>query len=427
MTKREHKLRLRGLPRCVYSGKIIANKPAVLVEYAPDFLRKDGFLVSKERWGHTSFKDEKGGPFFSWKLFAILLFIFFLFPLVNADLIGYYKFNNDTLFSESYTGLDNDFIYDYSGFFNNGTGYNVSYLPNGSVSGDMAFYSEGYNSYMFGNISLIGLSNVTILGWFKTFNSSGMPLIGWRADSVQIGLRSSDNRPLMYLSNGTDVVGEFDVITLNDESYYFLAMSYNGSYVSYYINNSFVSKDILTGVVNYTPWGPDYFFWLNRQRGGSSLFSSGAIDELRIYNNSFNSSEILDIYASYINCPNLANITLSDVNITNCSNGEMLYNKTIRQYDYCGLYDLNQTFNEYYYKACTDISIFEVDTTLNFTAVIFILLFVLAGLMFYLRHYVASGGVVGLMGFALLFSEFNFILSFVFIVVGSLIIIGGSR
>lgn len=73
----------------------------------------------------------------------------------------------------------------------------------------------------------------------------------------------------------------------------------------------------------------------------------------------------------------------------------------------------------------TLIEVFEIEYN-NFYAMIFLVLFIFAALMFMYRMYVFSGLIIIMLGFSLLYSEFNILISFTIIVGGVLTLFVGK-
>jgi hypothetical protein len=67
-----------------------------------------------------------------------------------------------------------------------------------------------------------------------------------------------------------------------------------------------------------------------------------------------------------------------------------------------------------------DSDIFLIDYESNFVAVMFLIFFAICGLLFFMRMYIFAGGILGVLGFVLLYSGFLPILSFIVIIMGVL-------
>lgn len=84
-------------------------------------------------------------------------------------------------------------------------------------------------------------------------------------------------------------------------------------------------------------------------------------------------------------------------------------------------YDITEPFP-------VDISQFEISLDNNIvTALILFVLFAISGIFFLMRLHVFSGGLLALLGFVLLFSGFNSILSFIVVVIGLIVGIGAGK
>lgn len=140
---------------------------------------------------------------------------------------------------------------------------------------------------------------------------------------------------------------------------------------------------------------------------------------------------------------NLVNYTSIDwINVTACLSDYYTENKTIIEYDsnnltcYAVTLIEGDAFNsganltieltrETFCGNYSDPELFEIEFN-NFTAMIFFVLFLISAGLFIMRLYVFSGALVGLIGFCLLFSSFNSVVSFVVIIGGVLILFVGK-
>jgi hypothetical protein len=132
------------------------------------------------------------------------------------------------------------------------------------------------------------------------------------------------------------------------------------------------------------------------------------------------------------------NATIQDwFDVSSCINDSIFQNSTILTYDYnfdvcysiTGLesdFFTNITYNLMRDISCidtifSDTSLLQIDLESKTTILILIFMFIFALLLFYFKQYIFSGGILIIVGFILLFSSFNIILSFI-IIAGEVVI-----
>ena len=228
--------------------------------------------------------------------------------------------------SQSAYGENSTYVYDFSGNGNNGTVINATFNSSGGILGTGAFSFDEVGDYIDAGTDLpskIGAGNFTFAGWIRYSSLSStydIPLwMGYNdhEEGFLVGFRAPDSR-VLYASWGS-LDGQVTGLTSEDNTWYHVASTYNGTTHSFYVNGIFqgsveyASSNIQSGHVYFgaedTGGVPDFDYPFN-----------GSIDEVAIYNRSLNASEILQLY--YLGLPNATALT----NIWNCSTNQLWSN-----------------------------------------------------------------------------------------------------
>lgn len=406
MDKRTRKTKNKNKKmRCALSGKIInGNKEVVLVENAVAYVRKMGFLVSNVKF-----------------LFAILFFGLMLF---SVSALTYQEDSNASAY-EGYTGwitpanvVDGDWGTYSSVTGPSGSGYGYYYLnytkPEGANSSSFWSVKDG-----------VGSENLTI------------PSDCWTSDEttlrfkIRATLASSGQtrRSYWYCYNST---GE-DLLRFNEN--FAGVIAYSSIYeegVWWDIEEVGCSEDLQNNTL--IDWQNYESCLITDEQQQNRTVEQYDANECGTYENEtfVQWQNISCNYCSY----SLVNNTLEDwFDVTNCTDGSKTQNMTIETYDennatcYAVTGLSSDAFNDgsnmtYYLQqdvACADVSVFEIDFDL-FTGIVFFCLFALSCLLIFFRLVLFGGGLMALLGFTLLFSGFNPVLSFILIVGGVLAI-----
>lgn len=160
------------------------------------------------------------------------------------------------------------------------------------------------------NISIVGNQSRTISVWIRgedltksgTSSDANYPVIWWGEKTTnKMTLISINNRKLTYYAWGNTLTGS---TTLNSDTWYHIAATYNGSNLTLYLNGEYetsaiksldtTDSEINIGAFNIV--GSDMFGyaeWTN--------YFYGDIDEIRIWNRSLTSDEIAKHYEINLN------------------------------------------------------------------------------------------------------------------------------
>lgn len=98
--------------------------------------------------------------------------------------------------------------------------------------------------------------------------------------------------------NGADTYAIVPSSTLNNQNWYHLAMSYDGTNVRLYINGSVAATSANTSGPITTAAVP-LCFGTNNATCGSNFLNAANIDDVRLYNRALTQSEIQNLYRSY--------------------------------------------------------------------------------------------------------------------------------
>src|SRR3990167_7626730 len=247
----------------------------------------------------------------------------------NSSLILMFNFDNISAIGE---GANNKTV-DVSMYGNNGTCYQSGY---GAVCnyttgryGKTINFSGGFHVANTTKVNglPIGNSSRTIEAWiYRTDSSNEMGIIqyGIPTKGKMNGLIISGNNPdsLYFYGHLNDTSTNAD-IPLNDWVY--ITMTYNGTHVSLYLNGTL---DISTPLTLNTTIGDGSNLFsgltIGMRPSEPNLYWGGLIDEVRIWNTSLSSAEILQHYKSNLNKYGSENWTFVS-NQTNLTTGAYDY------------------------------------------------------------------------------------------------------
>ena len=187
--------------------------------------------------------------------------------------------------SKSYPGSGTTWT-DLSGRGNNGTLVNgVGY--DGGNGGSLVFDGVDDNVDVSNAPSLNFTSQLTLSSWFRFSSLPGAELGLFRkTNQWQLGFLTSNTIRCLVFTNGT--TGWTDVndvsYTFDTNTWYNMVMTYNGSNMLIYVNNSLVKTATVTGSIVTNA---------NKvQVGYHAAILNGRISNCRIYNRALTSSEI---------------------------------------------------------------------------------------------------------------------------------------
>ncbi len=247
-------------------------------------------------------------------IFIATFFLNVFFSKVNADIIGYWKFDAG----------DGDIAYDSSSVGNHGVIHGPTWVE--GISGK-ALRFDGKKDYVLvgHDGSLTGMNVLTIDLWVKlaeeiTGNSSTFVNIwgggSWEDDAYGLGLHQMSP----YLKAGVSgssmsVDDKENVSTIGLTAigfWYHVAMVYSGDSLKIYLNGTqafsdesmgqpikSLTKELLMGHLSFD----------------SSSDFNGDIDEVRIQNVANTADEIVEYYESFLSQPNLISAVASDNSI----------------------------------------------------------------------------------------------------------------
>ena len=224
------------------------------------------------------------------------------FTLYNQSLVLYFNFDNRTSLGENDT-----YIADVSRGGNNGTAVGN---PKVNVSGkyDKAITFDGIND----GITILDknnldLNNLTISVWVslaqnpsvtgiqqsiisKYSNSSGGGTYFMRISEVSDSFEAGIFKSITGEQSVSDPIN----LTNNFSSWNHFILTYNNTQLVLYRNGVRITSNNVTDILDVSA---DNLFIGNSDGGGNGFFN-GSIDEIRIYNVTFNDSEAYYLYAS---------------------------------------------------------------------------------------------------------------------------------
>jgi hypothetical protein len=163
-----------------------------------------------------------------------------------------------------------------------------------------AFSFDGVDDYInAGNSPLFNVNNHTITTWIKS--SSGGIIVGKVNPYVYETISLASNwyiYPTLHTAFATDYEVNHvieSVKTIADDKWHFVAMSYDGASVKFYIDEILDSSYPRTGTVRTN----NNDLAIGRHGGaanGNDAFFNGLIDDLRIYNRALTEAEVMELY-----------------------------------------------------------------------------------------------------------------------------------
>jgi hypothetical protein len=287
-------------------------------------------------------------PYFQWVLNNVK-------SDLDTGLVAWYRLNNET-------GENETRVLDWSGNGNNGTVVNATYNTSGKINGAYSF--DGYFDYIqipqtSPNYALKSPQNHTLVAWIRPVanGTTGLIVGGRRGDFTLLELGTS--RKLIAREDDFTFTGQY-VIPLNEWTH--VAYSFTYGNTSNQVNERWLYVNgVLDTYDNYS--GSDDFNVSNIFIGWESRFNdsfNGTIDEVRIYNRSLSTSEILDLYNldknTYNNTLNVGdNISVYLIAYNYTYSATSSKNITILQYRV-----INTTYNGDSFELGTSITINSV-------------------------------------------------------------------
>ena len=205
---------------------------------------------------------------------------------ITQGLVAYYPFNGNTN--------------DESGNGNNGTLYGPTLTTDRFGNPNKAYSFNGTSDYIRVSDSQsldIGDSlTITAWGYIPAISSGRIvrKINTWGPSSGGYILTGGSSGINTQLQLSTNPIGAVTSVTkdtaLNLNEWYFIAMTYDGSTVSLFLNGSKIYSEAHTGAINLN----NYDVYIGSSEGLE--FFTGKIDDIRIYNRDLSDTEIQTIY-----------------------------------------------------------------------------------------------------------------------------------
>jgi hypothetical protein len=160
---------------------------------------------------------------------------------------------------------------------------------------------EGTDDYMSSVVTeLNGISAFSASIWFKFQGSLGgtANIIMSGGDGTSSNIQSwyvwlKSATTIQYASQGTNAK-DFTISTINDSTWYHLAVVHNGTSATLYLDGSSLG----TQTVNSLPASSGNAFNVGRWSPGASYYYNGYADEVSLYDSALSSSDVTSIYNS---------------------------------------------------------------------------------------------------------------------------------
>jgi len=213
---------------------------------------------------------------------------------LNNGLVAYYPFNGNAN--------------DESGNGNNGTVYGATQTVDRFGNPNSAYEFNGVSSYInLGNSTRFDVNYHTISAWIVYKHSYQSVIFGKVKPLIYetINLYVNNEQLTTSFATGTETNHTIkDTTTLTQGQLYFVAMTYDGSLVSFYINGVLSSFFPRTGTVRTNSNN----LAIGRHGGdinqlGDDFFFKGTIDDVRIYNRALTPTEIAQLYNAQTSTP----------------------------------------------------------------------------------------------------------------------------
>ncbi|TXH00473.1 MAG: LamG domain-containing protein [Candidatus Moraniibacteriota bacterium] len=210
---------------------------------------------------------------------------------VDTSLKGYWSFNGKDISGTT--------AYDRSGAGNNGTLTNGPTATQGKVGQGLNF--DGTDDYVaMGDINAIdGITNLTMVGWFKRASTNAHLTIGKSESSTYRTNINFYNDGNVYLNIGDNGIS-YGYFASNDTEWHHLVMVFDGSQsgnanrLRVYFDGVAVTLTF-SGTIPAATGNTSDICTVDRNTANSS-YSNGKIDEVRLYNRVLSATEIQSLY-----------------------------------------------------------------------------------------------------------------------------------
>ncbi len=187
---------------------------------------------------------------------------------------------------------------DYSTYGNNGTVIGATWSATSGFDGKGAYTFKGLETEQINITTKIGTpSNITILAWTKrtTQQSDYQTLITYTNKTGYFAFQISTLANITYgaINNGYVIFN-----TMEANTWYHYALTYDGYTIRTYVNGTFVNNDTVSGGINYNQ---GYMEMTIGKGYGTGTTWNGTIDNVMIFNRTLSAQEILAIYNNQTN------------------------------------------------------------------------------------------------------------------------------
>ncbi|NUM37316.1 MAG: LamG domain-containing protein [Candidatus Brocadiae bacterium] len=216
------------------------------------------------------------------------IFLFFLYPSLQAALVGYYNFNQSS----------GSTLPDLSTMNNNGTLVN---MPNNWAAGQSGYGNalnfNNANQYVsIGNNSSLAITDaITVSAWIKMdfVQHAHIRIVEKHyTSSWYFGTGANGGNSLsVYINNASRIDTGGSVFSLNQWTH--VAFTYDRQYARIYVNGVQQGAGAYTGAIGLDAND----VWIGNWKGLSHNFN-GMIDEVTIWNEALNASQISQLQTS---------------------------------------------------------------------------------------------------------------------------------
>lgn len=212
---------------------------------------------------------------------------------LSDGLVGYWKMDEIGVSGSNWTAIDS------SGNNNSGTGAGNVTVGSTAVGkfGNAGFFDGNGDYISMGTPPILEPTNITISAWIKTSTGATDIVSKWQADTGKRGPRltlNSNNVTFQFTTDGetgTSVTVD-DTLSIIDDIWHNVVATYDRKYVRLYVDGVLRKEEAHNDTLYYGSKNWE----IGRQETGARQFV-GLIDEVRIYNQALDPSEVKMLYS----------------------------------------------------------------------------------------------------------------------------------
>jgi hypothetical protein len=220
----------------------------------------------------------------------------------TTSTVSWYKNSNPwMLLNMPFEGNSVNALKDYSGLGNNATNYGAVWNSTGGYNGNGSFMFNGSGSYLDlgtpSSLDFVGAVNFTITAWINLRGSTTVHRPILSKGDTQYTLKMYTNNTFEMCVYDTSWRCAYSTSTATLNRWYFVVGVVNGSEVSVWVDGVKQSNtNTYTSIASSA-----YNINIGRDAQNTGRLFNGSIDEVRVYNKSLSSEQILALYHNRTN------------------------------------------------------------------------------------------------------------------------------